>query len=141
MRSEQEMLQLILDYTSRDDNIRVVLLNGSRANPNAPRDPFQDFDILCLVREMAPTVRNLDIPALFGVRNVHGWRFGKLGEQTIVPLKDLQISCRLFPKEAIHLAYLTNSCSPAPCGHASSSVRSLVRWHYWSRGSLVPHRK
>ena len=60
------MLQLILDYTSRDDNIRVVLLNGSRANPNVPRDPFQDFDILCLVREMAPTVRNLDIPALFG---------------------------------------------------------------------------
>jgi hypothetical protein len=36
MRSEQEMLQLILDFTGRDENICAVLLNGSRANPNAP---------------------------------------------------------------------------------------------------------
>ncbi|MFZ5912519.1 MAG: aminoglycoside 6-adenylyltransferase [Chloroflexota bacterium] len=66
MRSEQEMLQLILDFTSRDDNIRAVLLNGSRANPNAPRDPFQDFDLLCLVRDVTPYVRNRDIPPRFG---------------------------------------------------------------------------
>ena len=66
MRSEQEMLQLILDFTSRDENIRAVLMNGSRANPNAPRDPFQDFDILCLVRDVTPYVRNRDIPPLFG---------------------------------------------------------------------------
>jgi aminoglycoside 6-adenylyltransferase len=66
MRSEQEILQLILDFTSRDDNIRAVLLNGSRANPNAPKDPFQDFDILCLVRDITPYVRNQNIPPLFG---------------------------------------------------------------------------
>jgi aminoglycoside 6-adenylyltransferase len=66
MRSEQEMLQLILDFTSRDDNIRAVLMNGSRANPNAPRDPFQDFDILCLVRDLSPYFRNPDIPPMFG---------------------------------------------------------------------------
>jgi aminoglycoside 6-adenylyltransferase len=66
MRSEQEMLQLILDFTSRDDNIRAVLMNGSRANPDAPKDPFQDFDVLCLVRDVSPYVRNLDIPPLFG---------------------------------------------------------------------------
>lgn len=66
MRSEQEMFDLILDFTGRDENIRAVILNGSRANPNAPRDPFQDFDILCLVRDLAPYVRNLDIPPKFG---------------------------------------------------------------------------
>jgi aminoglycoside 6-adenylyltransferase len=66
MRAEQEMLKLILDFTSKDDNIRIVLMNGSRANPNAPKDPFQDFDILCLVRDITPYVRNLDIPPLFG---------------------------------------------------------------------------
>lgn len=66
MRTEQEMLQLILDFTGRDENIRAVLMNGSRANPNAPRDPFQDFDILCLVRDVTPYVRNRDIPPLFG---------------------------------------------------------------------------
>jgi len=66
MRPEQEMLQLILDFTSRDENIRAVLLNGSRANPNAPRDPFQDFDVLCLVWDVTPYVRNRDIPPRFG---------------------------------------------------------------------------
>ena len=66
MRSEQEMLGLILDFTSKDDNIRAVLMNGSRANPNAPRDPFQDFDILCLVRDLSPYFRNPNIPPIFG---------------------------------------------------------------------------
>jgi len=66
MRPEQEMLQLILDFTGRDEDIRAVLLNGSRANPNAPRDPFQDFDVLCLVRDVTPYIRNRDIPPRFG---------------------------------------------------------------------------
>ena len=46
MRSEQEMLDLILDTARRDDRIRAVIMNGSRANPNAPRDMFQDFDVV-----------------------------------------------------------------------------------------------
>jgi aminoglycoside 6-adenylyltransferase len=54
MRSEQEMLDLILDTARGDARIRAVILNGSRANPNAPRDPFQDFDIAYLVKEVAP---------------------------------------------------------------------------------------
>ena len=33
MRSEQEMLDLILNFAKNDENIRAVLLNGSRANP------------------------------------------------------------------------------------------------------------
>ena len=66
MRSEQFMLQLILDFAGRDDNIRVVLLNGSRANPNAPRDPLQDFDVVCLARDIGPYVRNRAIPPTFG---------------------------------------------------------------------------
>lgn len=36
MRSEQEMLDLILDTARQDERIRAVILNGSRANPNAP---------------------------------------------------------------------------------------------------------
>src|SRR5687767_507179 len=35
MRGEKEMLELILDTASRDERIRAVILNGSRANPNA----------------------------------------------------------------------------------------------------------
>ncbi len=54
MRSEQEMLDLILQTAEADDRIRAVILNGSRANPNAPRDIFQDFDIIYIVRDVAP---------------------------------------------------------------------------------------
>ncbi len=53
MRTEREMLDLILDTARQDDRIRAVILNGSRANPNARRDPFQDFDIVFLVTDVA----------------------------------------------------------------------------------------
>ena len=53
MRTESEMLELIINTAKSDDRIRAVLLNGSRANPNTPRDLFQDFDIVYLVTEAA----------------------------------------------------------------------------------------
>ena len=49
MRSEQEMLDLIVDTAKNDDRIRAVMLSGSRVNPNARRDPFQDFDVTYFV--------------------------------------------------------------------------------------------
>ena len=66
MRSEKEMFDLILSYAKNDDNIRAVVLNGSRANPNAPKDIFQDYDIACLVKDMSPYFKNPNIPPLFG---------------------------------------------------------------------------
>lgn len=53
MRSETEMMGLILDTAKRDARIRAVILNGSRANPNAPKDRFQDYDIVYIVRDIA----------------------------------------------------------------------------------------
>ena len=53
MRSEQVMYDLIRTIAQRDDRIRAVILNGSRANPNARRDIFQDFDIVYIVTEVA----------------------------------------------------------------------------------------
>jgi aminoglycoside 6-adenylyltransferase len=66
MRTEQEILDIIMSFAKYDNNIRAVVLNGSRANPNAPKDVFQDFDIACLVNDLAPYVRNDHIPAFFG---------------------------------------------------------------------------
>ena len=51
MRSEQEMLDLIINTARMDERVRAVLMNGSRVNPNAPKDFFQDFDIVYLVTE------------------------------------------------------------------------------------------
>lgn len=54
MRTEQEMLELIIKIARNDDRIRAVIMNGSRTNPNAPRDIFQDFDIVYLVTDVTP---------------------------------------------------------------------------------------
>ena len=66
MRSEQEMYDLVIETARNDERIRVVLLNGSRANPNAPRDIFQDYDIVYLVTDMAPFWKNLKWIERFG---------------------------------------------------------------------------
>lgn len=66
MRSEQEMLDLILNIAKEDDRIRAVIMNGSRANPNAPRDIFQDFDIVYIVTDPAPFKHNFEWIKRFG---------------------------------------------------------------------------
>lgn len=52
MRTEQEMLEMILSTAETDERIRAVMLSGSRANPNATRDIFQDFDITYFVTDL-----------------------------------------------------------------------------------------
>jgi aminoglycoside 6-adenylyltransferase len=66
MRSADEMLALIVQTAEQDERIRAVILNGSRANPAAPVDPFQDFDIVYLVTDMTPFVNNLEWIQRFG---------------------------------------------------------------------------
>lgn len=66
MRSEKEMLDLIVETAQRDERIRAVIMNGSRANPNAPRDFFQDFDVIYFVTDPAPFVNNLEWIKIFG---------------------------------------------------------------------------
>ncbi|HEO6996214.1 TPA: aminoglycoside 6-adenylyltransferase, partial [Streptococcus agalactiae] len=46
MRDEQEIYNLVLNIANQDKRIEAVLLNGSRANPNVPKDDFQDYDIV-----------------------------------------------------------------------------------------------
>lgn len=66
MRSEQQMFDLILETAKCDERVRAVIMNGSRANPNAPRDPFQDFDIVYIVSDVEPFRHNLEWIRRFG---------------------------------------------------------------------------
>jgi aminoglycoside 6-adenylyltransferase len=75
MRNEAEMLDLIVGTAREDERIRGVVLNGSRANPAAPRDPFQDFDVVYLVTDLAPFKEN------------HDW-IGRFGELMILQMPD-----------------------------------------------------
>lgn len=51
MRNEEEMYKLILDIAKNDKDILAVYMNGSRTNKNVPRDIFQDYDIVYVVKE------------------------------------------------------------------------------------------
>jgi aminoglycoside 6-adenylyltransferase len=51
MRSEAEMLDLIVNTARRDERVRAVIMNGSRVNPNVPKDFFQDYDVVYIVTE------------------------------------------------------------------------------------------
>ena len=52
MRSAETMYQLILDCARKDPRVRLVLLSGSRANPDAQRDDLQDFDVAWFVTNL-----------------------------------------------------------------------------------------
>lgn len=52
MRTEKEMMHLILTFAKNDPRIRVVGMEGSRANVNVAKDEFQDYDISYLVTDM-----------------------------------------------------------------------------------------
>lgn len=52
MRSEEEMMELILTIAREDNRIRIAALEGSRTNVNIPKDTFQDYDITYFVKCM-----------------------------------------------------------------------------------------
>ena len=52
MRSEAEMMEIILETAKADERVRAVVMNGSRVNPGAKSDIFADFDIVYLVTEL-----------------------------------------------------------------------------------------
>ncbi|OPJ58455.1 aminoglycoside 6-adenylyltransferase [Clostridium oryzae] len=66
MRTEQEMFDLILNTARNDTRIRAVIMNGSRANPNVPKDIFQDYDIVYLVTETESFIKDKDWIKVFG---------------------------------------------------------------------------
>jgi aminoglycoside 6-adenylyltransferase len=66
MRTKQEMFDLILGVAKADDRVRAAYLNGSRANPNVPKDQYQDFDIVLVVTETASFVADKSWISVFG---------------------------------------------------------------------------
>lgn len=68
MRTEKEMYDLIIGTAKADERIRAVYMNGSRTNPNVPRDIFQDYDIVYVVTENKPFYENKNWIDIFGER-------------------------------------------------------------------------
>ncbi len=66
MRTEQEVYNLILNIANNDEKILAVYMNGSRTNINAPRDIFQDYDIIFVVNETKEYIDNKNWINIFG---------------------------------------------------------------------------
>lgn len=66
MRTEKEMMDLILGVAKKDERIRAVYMNGSRTNPNAERDILQDYDIVYVVEETGSFIEDKSWIKTFG---------------------------------------------------------------------------
>jgi aminoglycoside 6-adenylyltransferase len=84
MRTEKEMLDLIIKVAQDDEKIRAVVMVGSRANSDVPKDEFQDYDIGYHVNDVAPFYNNFE------------WIEKHFGKPIIMQLPE-DMSPELFP--------------------------------------------
>ena len=65
MRAETEMLDLILQ-TAKTLQVKAVAISGSRTNPKAPKDEFQDYDVVYVVDDLDNLMSDLSWLEQFG---------------------------------------------------------------------------
>src|SRR5699024_103237 len=68
MRTEKEMLDLILNIAKQDKNIKAVCMNGSRVNEKNKPDIHQDFGIVYIVENLEDIIADLEWINQFGNR-------------------------------------------------------------------------
>lgn len=68
MRTEKDIMELILKVAEKDERVRAVAMNGSRTNSNVPKDTFRDYDIVYLVSDLQSFLINPDWVNVFGKR-------------------------------------------------------------------------
>ena len=67
MRAETEMLDLILQ-TAKTLQVKAVAMSGSRTNPKALKDEFQDYDVVYVVDDLDNLTSDLSWLDQFGKR-------------------------------------------------------------------------
>jgi aminoglycoside 6-adenylyltransferase len=118
MRSKSDMKNLIMEFALKEERIRTVLLNGSRANPNIKPDKFQDFDIVYMVRNFESFISDHNWTNVFGGKLI--WQLPNemsLGENDeavgfsyLMLFKDgNRIDLTLFPLEKVKTDFKIDS--------------------------------
>ena len=67
MRTETEMMNLILQI-AESLKVEAVALSGSRTDTKAPKDEFQDYDVVYVVDDLDNLTRDLSWLDQFGKR-------------------------------------------------------------------------
>ena len=102
MRTETEMIDLILQ-TAETLKVEAVALSGSRTNDQAPKDDFQDYDIVYLVDNLENLISELSWLDQFGNRLIE--QHNILGNRRLYLMlfeDGNRIDLTLCPKEQIN---------------------------------------
>ena len=101
MRTETEMFDVILQ-TAKVLQVEAVAMSGSRTNPKAPKDVFQDYDVVYAVDDLDNLTSNLTWLDQFGTRIIE--QHNILGNRRLYLMlfeDDNRIDLTLCPKEYI----------------------------------------
>ncbi|WP_225750209.1 aminoglycoside 6-adenylyltransferase [Streptococcus sp. Marseille-Q4154] len=102
MRTDKEILELILE-TAKKLQIDAVALSGSRTDTKAPKDEFQDYDVVYVVDDLDTLTRDLAWLHQFGTRNIE--QHNILGHRCLYLMlfeDGNRIDLALCPKEHIN---------------------------------------
>ena len=100
-RSEAQMLDLILQ-TAKSLKVEAVAMSGSRTNPKAPKDEFQDYDVVYVVDDLDILTSNLAWLDQFGTRMIE--QYNVLGNRRLYLMlfeDGNRIDLTLCPKDHI----------------------------------------
>ena len=102
MRTDQEILGLILQIAKKLQ-VDAVALSGSRTDTKAPKDEFQDYDVVYVVDDLDTLIRDLAWLHQFGTRNIE--QHNILGHRRLYLMlfeDGNRIDLALCPKEHIN---------------------------------------
>ena len=101
MRTDTEMMNLILQI-AESLQVEAVALSGSRANPRAPKDEFQDYDVVYIVDDLEYLISDLSWLDQYGNRLIE--QHNVLGHRRLYLMlfeDGNRIDLTLCPKEYI----------------------------------------
>ena len=102
MRTETEMFDVILQ-TAKVLQVDAVAMSGSRTNPKAPKDEFQDYDVVYIVEDLDGLIADLSWLDQFGNRLIE--QHNILGNRRLYLMlfeDGNRIDLTLCPKEHIN---------------------------------------
>jgi len=122
MRTLAEVKQIFIDLAMRDNRIRAILLQGSRANSKIVPDAYQDYDIYLVVNQMEEFISDHQWTSIFGERiiwqlpdkmkTVDDQKAEKDSFHYLMLFKDqTRIDLTLYPKEKINNDFKPDSLS------------------------------
>jgi len=101
MRTENELMNLILQIADTLE-VEAIALSGSRTNPQAPKDEFQDYDVVYIVENLNDLLSDLSWLDQFGMRLIE--QHNVLGHRRLYLMlfeDGNRIDLTLCPKEYI----------------------------------------